>query len=117
VDHKLRVHVRLDQMPMSAVLEITGCLTETSCQALLPIIRRAGVLRDGLLITVDLCHARHVDAAALEFLQAASRGQERRSPYPGLHDFHGTIAVDAPPVLPGCPALRPLRRVPVAAAA
>ncbi|HEV7166658.1 MAG TPA: hypothetical protein VGN49_01680 [Micrococcaceae bacterium] len=104
-------------MPTAAVLEITGCLTETGCQALLPIIRRAGVLREGLLITVNLCHARHVDAGALEFLQDASHGLQRRSPYPGLHDFHGTIAIDAPPVLPGCPALRPLRRVAVAAAA
>jgi hypothetical protein len=106
MDHKLRVHVCLDRMPTSAVLQIAGCLTESSCQALLPIVRRAGLLRDGLLVTVDLLHARHVDAAAVEFLQLASSGQHTRSPYPGLDGFHGTLAIDAPTVLPCCPALR-----------
>ncbi|MDQ6753601.1 MAG: hypothetical protein M3017_09360 [Actinomycetota bacterium] len=109
MDHKLRVHVRLDMMPTSAVLEVAGCLTETSCKALLPIIRRAGVLRKGLLVTVDLTHARHIDPAALESLQRASRGQHGRSHYPGLADFHGTLDIVAPPVLPGCPALRAAR--------
>ncbi len=116
MDHKLRVHVRLDLMPTSAILEVAGCLTETSCKALLPIIRRAGVLRKGLLVTVDLTNARHIDPAALEFLQRASRSRDAGSPSPGLADFHGTLAIVAPPVLPGCPALRPAQHKANAAA-
>lgn len=117
MDHKLRVNVHLDLTPSSAVLEVAGCVTGTNCKAILPIIRRAGVVFGDLQVTVDLSRTRHIDPEALDYLQAASQGQYARSPYPGLGDFHGRLDIVAPPELPGCPALRAAttRCVPAAA--
>lgn len=68
MDHKLRVLVRLDIDRNSAVLAINGCLTSESYRALLPIIRRASALMNGLAVVVDLSNAMHVDRAAAEAL-------------------------------------------------
>lgn len=100
MDHKLRVIVRLDIDATSVFLEVNGCLTDKSCHALLPVIRRAGSLIQGLNVVVDLSRARHIDTSALEILNhlnySSNQGAETAS-------MQG-VSVSAPAVLPECPA-------------
>lgn len=65
--HKLRVIVRVD-FGASISLLVTGCLTDDSCQALLPVIRRALSLLSGHPVTVDLTESQHIDSSALDVL-------------------------------------------------
>jgi hypothetical protein len=60
VDHKIRVLVRLDVDTTSAYLEVAGCLTPLSCQALFPILDRVSGLLPNLYVTVDLHGAAHI---------------------------------------------------------
>ncbi len=100
MDCKLRVIVSLDVDTTSAVLEVNGCLPDTSCHALLPIIRRAGSLIHGLNVAVDLSRARHIDASALDtlnHLNCSSSQDAKTASIEGLR-------VSAPAGLPECPA-------------
>ncbi|MCZ2404621.1 hypothetical protein IV498_15900 [Paenarthrobacter sp. Z7-10] len=109
MDHKLHVLVRLDVDSTAAVLEVSGCLTESNCPALLPIIRRAAVLVEGLCVKVDLQQAKHIDLAGLRALQLLSTG---RQPKAAGGDVSFTIT--SPAVLPACP---PETTIPIEVAA
>ncbi|MBG0740464.1 hypothetical protein IV500_13845 [Paeniglutamicibacter antarcticus] len=104
MDHKLRVIVRLDIEATSAVLEVNGCLTDKSCRALLPIIRRAGSLIQGLNVVVDLSLARHIDASALDILYHLNDGPDVDADLAPFGGSNPHVSVSAPAVLPECPA-------------
>lgn len=93
--HKLRVLVRLDIDRNSAVLAVNGCLTVESYRALLPVIRRASALIDGLAVVVDLTSALHVDAAAAQALNDSIILEFRH------HDV-GVVTLRFPDVYPEC---------------
>lgn len=77
MDHKLRVLVRLDLDRSAAVLEVSGCLTAETCDALVSVIRRTGTLIEGvgvvggMVTVVDLRDADHIDSQALKELHRA----------------------------------------------
>ena len=103
MDHKLRVLVRLDIDRTSAVIEVSGCLTADSCTALLPLFHRMERLAHGMVITVDLSDAQHIERRGLEVLERFGAGEEVGAAQPG--PFTGTLAVAAPADLPQCSAL------------
>jgi anti-anti-sigma regulatory factor len=106
MEHKLFVLVRLDIDRSSAVLAVNGCLTLESYRALLPIVRRASALIDGLNVIVDLRNAIHVDDAAAVALAESINDECRR------HDI-GLVTVKYPDVFPACALMArvpPLRR-------
>ncbi|WP_028281113.1 hypothetical protein [Arthrobacter sp. H5] len=63
--------MRIDRA--SAVLDLNGCLAETSYKALLPIIRRSASLFTGIAVTVDLSQAQHIEVSALDQLQLSTK--------------------------------------------
>ncbi|MCC9175743.1 hypothetical protein [Arthrobacter sp. zg-Y179] len=93
MDHKLRVLVRLDVDPSSAVLEVTGCLTADSWGSLTPLIRKTAALVRGHRITVDLTAAQHIERAALPLLRENVAGRDI------------DLRIECPDILPECPAL------------
>lgn len=110
MDHKLKVLVRLDIENRSASLEITGCLTEASCGALLPLIRRTRNFAGGLAVTVDLSSARHIDDAALERLEQTTRAL-LADPHVARSGAECAVSVRAPKAVPTCPVLRRQREL------
>ena len=102
MDHKLRVLVRLDIDRVSAVLEVGGCLTVESCTALLPLVQRMDRLAHGMVVTVDLSDAQHIERGGLEMLERFSAGEAVAAAQPG---FTGKLAIAVPAALPECPAL------------
>ncbi|WP_434612291.1 hypothetical protein [Arthrobacter sp. A5] len=74
MDHKLRVVVRLNIEPASAVIAVSGCVTDANATALLPIIRRTGELIGCPVISVDMSAAWHVDQGALDYLKFLGTG-------------------------------------------
>ncbi|WP_146364081.1 hypothetical protein [Arthrobacter yangruifuii] len=98
MDHKLRVLVRLDVDPSSAVLEVTGCLTADSWGTLAPLIRKTTALVGGQRITVDLTSAQHIEGSALSSLRDSAAGR----------DFE--LRIQSPEFLPECPSLAPSGR-------
>lgn len=110
MNHKLRILVRLDIDRNSAVLAVTGCLTAESYRALLPVIRRANALVDGLAVIVDLRNAIHVDRAAAEALSDSIRLEHH-------HHELGAVTVQFPDQYPACGLLASLPSVPSLAAA
>lgn len=117
MDHELRVLVRLDIDATSAVLEVNGCLTEKSCQALLPVIRRAGSLIPGLDVIVDLSHARYIEASALDILHQLNPAPGAVIPRAAIDGRQTFVHITAPAVLPICPAQHALRPAAAAEAA
>ncbi|WP_309070045.1 hypothetical protein [Arthrobacter sp.] len=105
MDHKLRILVRLDIDRNSAVLAVTGCLTTESYRALLPVIRRANALVDGVAVIVDLRNAIHVDAAAAEALNDSIRLEHH-------HHELGAVTLQLPDMYPACGLLASLPPVP-----
>ncbi|MHA7172396.1 hypothetical protein [Arthrobacter monumenti] len=103
MDHKLRVTVRVDIDQSTVCLEVGGCLTASSCTSLLPLIRRAHALKDGLMVTVDLSAAHHIEPAGLDRLHAFAAGQAVDNDPWRVRGFDGNVSVIAPPVLLGCP--------------
>ncbi|MDF9278859.1 hypothetical protein P4U43_13795 [Arthrobacter sp. EH-1B-1] len=99
MDHKLRVLVRLDVDRTAAVIAVNGCLTEINYRALLPIARRACALIGGLSVTVDLTGARHIEGNSIDSLERAL------SLMSASMGASGKIMVQAPSMLPVCPAL------------
>jgi hypothetical protein len=101
VEHKLNALIRLDLDPTSAVVEITGCLTLGGSQALLPVIRRLANLVPGAhrSVTVSLLAAKHIDAEGLAYLHGL-RSMRSES----LAGKPLTLRLQAPEVLPECPA-------------
>ena len=97
MEHKLRVLVRLDLDPTSAVLEVTGCLTVDSCHALPPLIRRTASLVGGHLVTVDLTPAKHIERDAVSYLEGVAGGGR---------DVITELRIQCPEKLPDCPSLR-----------
>lgn len=97
MDHQLKVLVRLDLSPTSSHLIVTGCLTETGCAELLPIIKRTHGLTGGLHVTVDLRDADHIDDSALTLLKSLP-----------ANDGGSTLPVDIlpPQRLPVCDGLQ-----------
>ena len=95
MEHKLRILIRLDIDRSSAVLAVNGCLTVDSYKALLPVIRRASALVDGLRVIVDLRNAVHVEAAAVEALNDRVSDEYR-------HHEVGMVTVQYPGVFPAC---------------
>ncbi|MCQ1951246.1 hypothetical protein NNX28_15105 [Arthrobacter sp. zg-Y859] len=95
MDHKLRVLVRLDVDPSSAVLEVTGCLTADSWRSLAPVIRKTAALVRGHRIAVDLTTAQHIERAALPLLRGNVAGRDI------------DLRIACPEVLPECPAMVP----------
>lgn len=89
MEHKLRVLVRLDVDPSSAVLEVSGCLTADTWQTLEPL--KASSLVHGQRITLDLGTAQHVEAAAVSLLQ--------KSDAVAAHN----VRIICPGTLPACP--------------
>lgn len=81
--HKLSVTVQVDLDGKNVRIIATGCLTETSQQALHPLIDRARTLVPGIHVTVDLSGAQHVEATGVELLrQALEHDGPRSSPGP-----------------------------------
>lgn len=68
MDHKLQLVVGLDADLKSAQIDIKGCLTAASCQALLCVLKRARSLAADVSLTLDLREARHIETEALELL-------------------------------------------------
>ncbi len=68
MDHKLQFVVGLDAGLKSARIDVRGCLTAASCQALLCVLKRAHSLAAGVSLTLDLREARHIEVQALEML-------------------------------------------------
>lgn len=105
MDHKLKVLVRLDIQNSSAAVEITGCLTEASCGALLAVIRRTRNFAGGLAVTVNLRSARHVEDAALARLEQTTRAllSDLRMARSGAEC---AVSIQVPEAVPICPVLR-----------
>jgi hypothetical protein len=109
VEHKLRVLVSLDMDCASAVIKIAGCLTDDSCKALVPLIRRLHGLSPGIAVTVGLTDARHIESRGLQTLHLFSSGEpadgelaETAMPYV---PFTRALNITVPKDLPQCPAL------------
>ena len=68
MDHKLQLVVGLDADLKSARIDVGGCLTVASCQALLCVLKRAHSLAADVSLTLDLREARHIEVQALEML-------------------------------------------------
>jgi hypothetical protein len=68
MDHKLQLVVGLDADRKTARMDVQGCLTAASCQALLCVLKRAHSLAADLSLTLDLREARHIEVQALEML-------------------------------------------------
>lgn len=68
MDHKLQLVVGFDADLKSARIDVRGCLTAASCQALLCVLKRAHSLAADVSVTLDLRDARHVEVEALEML-------------------------------------------------
>ncbi|NMR30793.1 hypothetical protein [Crystallibacter degradans] len=68
MDHKLQLVVGLDADLKTARIDVQGCLTAASCQALLCVLRRAHSLAADVSLTLDLREARHLETEALEML-------------------------------------------------
>ncbi|MET1035577.1 MAG: hypothetical protein ABWX68_10120 [Arthrobacter sp.] len=102
MNHRLNVLVRLDLDPRSAVVVVSGCLTEANVPALVPLIRRTRAIIPGLRVTVDLAGAKHIDSPAAGTLQrfADSEGLSN-DPIPSPPP----IVLRMPALLPDCPAL------------
>ncbi|GAB3537111.1 hypothetical protein GCM10027403_20200 [Arthrobacter tecti] len=98
MNHKLRVLVRLDIDCTAAVVAVTGCLTEINYLALLPIVRRANALINGLAVTVDLTGAKHVDDNSPALLRHALTEMQL------AEDEAKSISIATRPDLPVCPA-------------
>lgn len=92
MEHKLHVLVRLDADLAAAVLQVSGCLTAESCQALPNIIQKAAALLHRDRITVDLTRARHIEREAVAFLRS------------GTGFGKSELFVKCPDLLPQCPA-------------
>lgn len=92
MEHKLHVLVQLDADPAEAVLQVSGCLTAESCQALPPIVQKAAALLHGNRITVDLTRARHIEREAVALLRS------------GTGFGKSELVVKCPDLLPQCPA-------------
>jgi hypothetical protein len=105
VDHKIRVLVRLDVDTTSAHLEVAGCLTPLSCQALFPILDRVRGLTPDLCITVDLNGASHIEDAAMALLQATTGAVLYTAARPGgsASLVPGKVRILAPSEWPSCP--------------
>lgn len=103
MDHKLLVRVRLDMDCASAVIKIDGCLTDQSCTALFPLIRRLQGLSRGITVTVDLSDAKHIESRGLESLQLLSQGEPVGTAILDV-PFQGTVNITVPPDLHRCPA-------------
>jgi len=110
VDHKLRALVRLDMDCASAAIKITGCLTDDSCKALFPLIRRLQGSSPHLTVTVDLTDATHIESRGLEMLQLFRQGEPVDT---AMHDepFIGALHMMVPENLPQCPASTVRQRV------
>lgn len=98
MEHKLQVLVRRDIDRTGAVLQVNGCLTDSSYEALFPLIRRARSLAGGLTVVVDLSGAKHIDVDALHFLDVFTANENAAG--------SRRISVRAPRVIPRCPALK-----------
>lgn len=109
MEHKLRILIRLDFDRSSAVLAVNGCLTPENYRALLPVIRRASALIEGLNVVVDLRTATHVDGTAAEALNDAIADEF-------AHHEVGLVTVQYPGVLPACGLLPEVHSVHQAAA-
>jgi hypothetical protein len=95
MDHKVRILVRLDIDRNSAVLAVNGCLTTESYRALLPVIRRANALVNGLAVMVDLRNAIHIDGAAADALRESINLE--------LHHHQlRVVTLQLPDVYPAC---------------
>jgi hypothetical protein len=107
VEHKLRVLVRLDMDCASAVIKIAGCLTDDSCKALFPLIRRLHGLSPGIAVTVDLTDAKHIESRGLETLQLFSSGGSADGELAdtAMPDapFTRALNITVPEDLPQCP--------------
>ncbi|MHA7278018.1 hypothetical protein ACX80O_16120 [Arthrobacter sp. Hz1] len=106
MEHKLQVFVRLD-MNMDrtgVVLQVNGCLTDNSYEALFPLIHCARSLAGGLAVVVDLYETKHIDVDALHFLNVFAANENAAD--------SRRISVKAPRVIPRCPALK--RSTPIA---
>lgn len=68
MDHTLQLVVGLDAGLKSARIDVRGCLTAASCQALLCVLKRAHSLAADVSLTLDLREARHIEVQALEML-------------------------------------------------
>ena len=110
MDHKLHVLVRIDMDCASAVIRIAGCLTDNSCTALFPLIRRLQGLSRGLTVTVDLSEAKHIDSRGVETLRLFSSGQPVDTATPDA-TFTGALHITVPEDLPQCPASTVRQRV------
>ncbi|HXD29435.1 MAG TPA: hypothetical protein VN621_11835 [Arthrobacter sp.] len=106
MDHKLQVLVKLNIDSTSAVLDVGGCLTRGSCQALFPIIRRTASLAHGLEVTVDLSAVDHIDEDGLWLLRDFGAGKFMDSTSPDGRGFGGVRDIVVPEHLPECEALR-----------
>lgn len=95
MNHKLRILVRLDLDHRSAVLAVNGCLTIENYRVLLPVIRRASALMDGLAVTVDFSDALHVDAGAAAAIAECVALEYQH------HDV-GVVVLRFPAVYPPC---------------
>lgn len=100
--HKLGVIPRIDVTTHQAELRVAGCLTSGGSTALQLLIRRAGSVSGIRSVVVDLTTARHIDHDGLEQLNRFSHSPNHEQSKLQLH----TVQVEAPPVLPSCPAHR-----------
>lgn len=74
LNDKLKVLVRIDLECGQAEVAAQGHVTAKSLQALYVVVKRANHLKEGLLLVVDVSHAR-VEPAAMEQLQACSESR------------------------------------------
>ncbi|MGP5726220.1 hypothetical protein ACTXOR_10600 [Arthrobacter rhombi] len=106
MEHKLRVLVRLDVKTTNnsthAVLDVGGCLTSDSCEALFPIIRRTRSLIEGLSVLVDLSEVGHIDDDGLAVLQEFIADGRDVSVSATGSGGNGSVEVIVPAVLPTC---------------
>lgn len=99
--HVLYVLVRLDMDQTQVCFEVSGCVTESSWDSLVPIIERTDALTGGVPAIVDLHFADHIDRPALEQLRRYYTWQGRQNDRPG-QGIDGTITIISPNILPQC---------------
>lgn len=107
IQHRLKIHVHIDDRLQTASIEVRGTLTVANLRALYVIARRTSALLPGREIVIDLTHARAAteavnvlhDPVQLNKLAVTSGTKGLLCPLrivdpPQLHGGHGPTALD-----------------------
>lgn len=97
--HTLRILVRMDLDPSSAVLEVEGCVTAEGCPSVTSVLARTLLLADCEEVLIDLRRAKHIEPAAADYLQRI----DPRTIVEGGVPVPTRVGVLRPRVLPDCP--------------